>query len=173
MNYGNLGIMILWNKNVFDILSGKGSGNLKITIHSDETIQETEINIYCREMTSDIEKAVAILRMMDRKLTGIYEGEIYLLDPDKVLYIDTADKKTFIYTENKIYDTNLKLYELEEQLSGVGFFRGGKSCIINLRHIESLRMDLERRIRVTMDNGEKLLVSRQYADELKRRLGVK
>lgn len=173
MNYGNLGIMVLWNKDVFGILAGKGSGSLKITIHSDETIQETEINIYCREMTSDIEKAVAILRMMDRKLTGIYEGEIYLLDPDKVLYIDTADKKTFIYTENKVYDTNLKLYELEEQLSGVGFFRGGKSCIINLRHIESLRTDLERRIRVTMDNGEKLLVSRQYAEELKRRLGVK
>ena len=163
MNYGNLGIMVLWNKDVFGILAGKGSGSLKTTIHSDETIQETEINIYCREMTSDIEKAVAILRMMDRKLTGIYEGEIYLLDPDKVLYIDTADKKTFIYTENKVYDTSLRL----------GFFRGGKSCIINLRHIESLRTDLERRIRVTMDNGEKLLVSRQYAEELKRRLGVK
>lgn len=163
----------MWNKGVFDILAGKGSGSLKITIHSDEKIQETEINIYCREMTSEIEKAVAILRMIDRKLTGVLEGETYLLDPDKVLFIDTADKKTFIYTENEVYETNLKLYELEEQLSGAGFFRGGKSCIINLRHIESLRTDLERRIRVTMDNGEKLLVSRQYAEELKRRLGVK
>lgn len=146
---------------------------MKITIHSDEKIQETEIEIYCRKMTADIEKVVAMLRMMDRKLTGSCDGETYLLEPDKVLYIDTADKKTFIYTDSKVYETSLKLYELEEQLSGVGFFRGGKSCIINLRHIESLRTDLERRIRVTMDNGEKLLVSRQYAEELKRKLGVK
>lgn len=146
---------------------------MKITIHSGENIQETEIDIYCREMTAEMEKVVAILRMMDQKLTGTREGETYLLDPDHVLYIDTADKRTFIYTENRVYETNLRLYELEEQLSGVGFFRGGKSCIINLRHIESLRADLERRIQVTMDNGEKLLVSRQYAEELKRRLGVK
>lgn len=36
-----------------------------------------------------------------------------------------------------------------------------------------MRMDLNRRIRVTMENGEQLMVSRQYAEGLKERLGVK
>lgn len=142
-------------------------------IHSDSAIEEMKIDIYCKRLTPELEKVIAMLKMLEQKLTGVYKGETCFLDPDMVLYIDTADKRTFIYTKDKIYETALKLYELEEQLSGVGFFRGGKSTIINLRHIESLRADLNRRIQVTMDNGEKLLVSRQYAEELKRRLGVK
>lgn len=157
----------------FDILSGKGSVSLKITIHSDADTEEMAIDIYCRKLTPELEKVVAMLKMLEQKLTGIYEGETCFLDPDKVLYIDTTDKKTFIYTKDKIYETALKLYELEEQLSDVGFFRGGKSCIINLRHIESLKADLNRKIQVTLDNGEKLMVSRQYAEGLKHRLGVR
>lgn len=142
-------------------------------IHSDNAIEEMKIDIYCKRLTPELEKVIAMLKMLEQKLTGVYEGETCFLDPDMVLYIDTTDKRTFIYTKDKIYETALKLYELEEQLSGIGFFRGGKSMIINLRHIESLRADLNRKIQVTMDNGEKLLVSRQYAEELKRRLGVK
>lgn len=157
----------------FDILSGKGSVSLKITIHSDADTEEMAIDIYCRKLTPELEKVVAMLKMLEQKLTGIYEGETCFLDPDKVLYIDTTDKKTFIYTKDKIYETALKLYELEEQLSDVGFFRGGKSCIINLRHIESLKAVLNRKIQVTLDNGEKLMVSRQYAEGLKHRLGVR
>mgnify|MGYP001025019350 FL=1 len=146
---------------------------MEIVIYSDSDVEEMKINIYCRKLTPELERVVAVLKMLEQKLTGIYEGETCFLDPDKVLYIDTADKKTFLYTTDKVYETALKLYELEEQLSCAGFFRGGKSTIINLRHIESLRADLNRRIQVTLDNGEKLLVSRQYAEELKRRLGVK
>lgn len=146
---------------------------MKITIHSEENLQETEINIHCRKLTPEIERIISMIRMLEMKLTGISEGEICFLDPAQVFYIDTTDKKTFIYTETKVYETNLKLYELEEQFSDVGFFRGGKSCIINLRHIRSLKADLDRRIRVTLDNGEQLIVSRQYAEALKERLGVK
>lgn len=146
---------------------------MKITIHSDENIQEMEIDIRCRKLTPEIERVISVLKMLEMKLTGVYEGETCFLDPAQVLYIDTTDKKTFIYTKEKVYETNLKLYELEERFSEAGFFRGGKSCIINLRHIHSLRADLERRIRVTLDNGEQLVVSRQYAEVLKIRLGVK
>lgn len=154
-------------------MSGKGSGSLEIVIHSDRDIEEMRIDIYCRKLTPELEKVIAMLKMLEQKLTGTYEGETCFLDPDKVLYIDTTDKKTFIYTADKVYETALKLYELEEELSCAGFFRGGKSTIINLRHIESLKADLNRRIQVTLDNGEKLIVSRQYAEDLKKRLGVK
>ncbi|MBP1756299.1 MAG: hypothetical protein H6Q59_2697, partial [Firmicutes bacterium] len=39
--------------------------------------------------------------------------------------------------------------------------------------INSLRADVERKIRVTMSNGEQLIISRQYADYVKERLGVR
>ncbi len=69
---------------------------MKITIHSGEQIQETEITISCNCLTPEIEKIICVIRMMDKKLTGTKEGETYLIDADKVLYIDTVDKKAFI-----------------------------------------------------------------------------
>ena len=58
----------------------------------------------------------------------------------------------------------------------IGFFglrNAGKSSLVQLKYIKSLKMDINRRIKVTLENGEQLMVSRQYADELKKRLGVK
>ena len=146
---------------------------MKITIHSGKQIQETEITISCNCLTPEIEKIISMLRMMDKKLTGTKGGETYLIDTDKVLYIDTVDKKTFIYTMDSVYETNLKLYELEEQLTKADFFRASKSCIINFRKIVSLKADFDWRIRVTLSNQEQLIVSRQYAEYVKQRLGVK
>lgn len=145
---------------------------MKITIYSDEKVSETEITISCNHLTPEIEKILSILRMMNQQLTGIQGEEIFLIDINQILYFDTVDKKTFFYTDTEIYETPLKLYELETQLSNDGFFRSSKSCIINLKRIRSLRSELNRRIKVTMENGEQLIVSRQYAESLKERLGV-
>lgn len=146
---------------------------MKIEIHSGMDVKETEITVRCGQLTPEIEKIISMLRMLELQITGKKDGETHLLDAGKILYIDTADKKTFLYTQDCVYETELHLYELEEQLEESGFFRAGKSCIINLRHIVSLKADIDRRIRVTLCNGEQLMISRQYADGIKRKLGVK
>lgn len=146
---------------------------MKIVINTDDSLQDTEIQISCRQLTPQIEKILSTLRIMDKQLTAVKNGETYIIDAEKVLYIESVDKKTFIYTSDEVYETNLKLYELEEQLSDYGFIRAGKSFIIHIKHIKSLKSDIDRRIRVTMKNDEQLIVSRQYADDLKKRLGVK
>lgn len=146
---------------------------MKLVINTDLDVKDIEITISCSRLTPDIERMVSMLRMLDLQLTGMKGEETYLIDASKILYIDTVEKKTFLYTKDSMYETNLHLYELEEQLIRVGFFRANKSCIINFKHINSLRTDTERRIRVTMSNGEQLMISRQYADYVKERLGVR
>lgn len=145
---------------------------MKITIRTEENIDDMEIVITCARLTPQLDKVIASLRLLDRQLPARRGEETFLLDVSQVFYIDTADKKTFIYTEQDMYESNLKLYELETQLEDAGFFRAGKSCILNLKHIRSLKADFDRRIRVTMENGEQLIVSRQYAEQLKKKLGV-
>jgi DNA-binding LytR/AlgR family response regulator len=144
---------------------------LKIHINEDSSIKETEITINCNRISSEIEKMIAMLRVLDLKLTGSKDGQTYILDASKIFYIDTVDKKTFFYTDSEVYETQLKLYELEEQLAASDFFRASKSCIINFNQIHSLKPDITRFI-VTMNNGEKLIVSRQYASSIKKKLGV-
>ena len=145
---------------------------MKITIHTDPAFSGTEVTISCAYLTPELEKIIAMLRMLEQKMTGIKDGEIHMLDIAAILYIDTTDKKTFLYTMESVYETELRLYELEDQLEESGFLRIANSCIVNVRHITSLRADIDRKIRVTMDNGEQLLVSRQYTKRLKERLGI-
>lgn len=146
---------------------------MKINIQTFSNVQETEINIICNQLIPEIERLVSLIRIMDMKFTGEKNGQIHILDISKILYIDTVDKKTFFYTKTDVYETSLRLYELEEQLSGTEFFRANKSCIVNFEQIQSLKSDLDGRILLTMSNNEKLYVSRQYSPYVKKKLGVK
>lgn len=145
---------------------------LKITINIDENNEETEINIKCKQITNDIENLVATLRIYNQQMLVIKDNENYLLDVNKISYIEALERKTFVYTEEDIYESKLKLYEMEEKLYKSGFFRISKSCLVHLKYIKSIRNDVERKLRLTMKNDEQIIVSRQYAEEIKKRLGV-
>lgn len=146
---------------------------MKISIHIDPRFSETEIVVNCGSLTAETENIIAALRMADNQITVLKDGETHILDLSKIAYIETVDRKTFVYTENDCYESRLKLYEMDGRLCGGDFLRISKSCIVRLKYIRSLRAELDRRVRITLENGEQLIASRQYADELKKRLGVK
>lgn len=145
---------------------------LKISINVNADIKDTEISISCNALTPGIEKLIAMLRILDRQLAVVKDGETWLLDVSEIIYIESVDRKTFVYTKNNCFESQLKLYELEESLCECGFFRASKSCIIQLKYIKSLKADIDRKVRVTLENGERVMVSRQYAEELKKKLGL-
>lgn len=146
---------------------------MKISININPELNDTEIIVNCSSLTPETESIIAALRMADNQLTVTKNGETHLLDTSKIAYIETVDRKTFVYTEKDCYESKLKLYEISELLLGSYFLRISKSCIVRLKYIRSLKAELDRRIRITLENGEQLIVSRQYADELKKRLGVR
>lgn len=145
---------------------------MKIVINVNEKINETEITINCSQLTSDIENIIATLRILNQQMLVMRDGENYLLDVNGISYIEALERKTFVYTEDAIYESKLKLYEMEERLCQSGFFRVSKSCLVHLKFIKSIKKDVERKLRLTMKNGEQIIVSRQYAEEIKKRLGV-
>ena len=144
---------------------------MKININVDSCYAETEITINCAAVSEELGKVIATLHALDSKLTGVKNGQTFILDASQILYIDTVDKKTFLYTQSDVYETSLRLYELEEQLSATDFFRAGKSSIINFSKIKSLKSDIDGRIIVIMENDEKLIVSKQYVSFIKNKLG--
>ena len=143
---------------------------MKITLNQDPAFPETEVIINCPQADEDILRLVAMLRIHQKKLVGILEGGRHLLDVKDILYIDTADKRTFLYTGKAVYESALRLYELEDSLRELDFLRAGRSAIVNFRRIRSIRPELGGRLLLTMDNGEQVYVSRQYAGELKDKL---
>lgn len=145
---------------------------MKITVNVDEKLDDTEIKISCRQVTPDVENMVAMLQMMNQQLAVTKENENYLLAVSKILYIEALERKTFVYADENVYESKLKLYEMEEKLCRGGFLRVSKSCLVHLKFIKSIRNDVERKLRLTLENGEQIMVSRQYADEIKKRMGV-
>jgi len=144
---------------------------VKIKINIDDKYDDMEIIINSSKLDGEIDKVISSLRILDQKLTGMRDGQTYILDAKQILYIDSVNKKTFIYSAKQIYETPLKLYEIEEKLGNYDFARVSKSCILNFNMIKALKADLDGRLLVTMENNEQLVVSRQYAIEIKKKLG--
>ena len=147
-----------------------GAKELKITLNQDPAFGETEVIINCPQADEDILRLVAMLRVHQRKLVGTANGERRLLDAKEVLYIDTADKRTFLYTGQGVYECALRLYELEDSLGELDFLRISRSAIVNFRRVRSIRPEMGGRLLLTVDSGEKLPVSRQYAEAIREKL---
>lgn len=145
---------------------------MNIRIQESAEAAETEVIITCRRADEQILKMISMLHAFDKKLTGVKDGETFLLDAASILYIDTVDKKTFLYTQNGAYETPLRLYELEERLASSDFLRAGKSCIVNFSQVQSLRPEFGGKLILTLTSRERLFVSRQYAAAVKQKLGI-
>ncbi|MBR6256822.1 MAG: LytTR family transcriptional regulator [Lachnospiraceae bacterium] len=146
---------------------------MKIEIDIDEKYPDIGIKITAPSLTPEIEKAISLMRMMDMQIPVKRDDETILLDAEKILYIEAVERNTFVYTEDDTYGSDLKLYEFEQQFAEKDFIRISKQGILNLRKVKSLKTDINRKIRVTLINGEQIIVSRMYADELRKRLGIK
>lgn len=146
---------------------------MKVEIDIDEKYQDTVVKITSPRLTPEVEKMVSLLRMMDSQIPVKKADETYILDTEKILYIEAVERNTFVYTEEEVYESDLKLYEFEARLSERDFIRISKQGLLNLKKVKSLKADINRRIRVTLVNDEQIVVSRMYSDELRSRLGVK
>ena len=145
---------------------------MKVTVEECPELEQTEVSVRCKRMDAQTARLIELLRLADARLTGERDGETCILDGAEVLYIDTVDRGTFLYTAGEVYETRLRLYELEEQLAPRDFVRVSKSAIVNFAQVRSLRPDFGGRLRLTMRGGEALYVSRQYAPAFRKRLGL-
>ena len=144
---------------------------MKITIQENEQQDELEIVVHCRKIDEQVSELVSTLTNMDRKLTGSKDGRTFVLNPSDMFYFESVDKHTFAYAQSAVYEVAQRLYELEVSLPRQ-FFRASKATIINLAKIKSIMPEFSGRLEVTLITGERLIVSRQYAQSLKTKLGL-
>jgi len=145
---------------------------LKITIDESSDNKETEIVIKCSVLDDNLKRIIEVIKNSDERIIGIINGTSNLISPTDIYYFESVDKKTFIYTETQVLETPLRLYEIEEKLSKYDFFRASKSTIINISKIKRLSPKFNGRLDALLENGEKLIVSRQYVQVVKEILGM-
>lgn len=145
---------------------------MKITIRLDENAAETAVTIVCRQLDPELEAAVADLGLLGQTVAGKKDGETYFIPVIDIYYIETVENKTFIYTRDQVYESPLKLWRLEEKFEDGPFVRAGKSILMNIKKVRSMKREPNSRLSATLQNGEKLIVSRQYMPTIKKKLGV-
>ena len=144
---------------------------MKVTITKDIE-SGTAVEIHCREVTSETERLERYISRFDERLLAMSEGNTYNVQIDEILYIESVDKKTFLYTTGHVLQTEKRLYELEELLDEKTFFRASKSVIVNLNKITKLKPEVTRNILATLTNGEVIVISRRNVKALKELIGV-
>ena len=145
---------------------------MKITIQDRPDDGEDEIIVRCRHLDDRMLKMIYALKEGQEKLTAIREERYVQLSPGEIYYFEAVDNKVFVYLEKDVYECKFKLYELEQRFMGTDFFRATKSSIINLSKVKSFSPAFNGRFELLMKNGEKLMVSRQYVPDLKKKLGL-
>ena len=145
---------------------------MNVTITEDPRLADIEVAVSCPRIDERVQRIVAGLNAFERKLTGERDGATYRLDIDGICYVETVDGRTFLYTEDAVYRTPLRLYELEDKLAGTEFVRASKQLLANFDHVVAIRPAINARLQLLLDNGASVMVSRQDAPAIKRTLGL-
>lgn len=136
--------------------------------------QSGEEEIVIRSSRAEQIKPLIVQSLMhQQRFPAQTDQETYSLPVDEIYYFEVVDGISFIYTGNEVHRTRLKLSEFLNQTSGSMIFRAGKSLAVHAGHIISVHPLLSGRMEATLDNGEKVAISRQYVKDLKERLGMR
>ena len=138
-----------------------------------ENMKETlQVVINCRQIDDEVMRLKCHIELFDKKLQAKKENELYFINSFDVLYFESVDNRTFLYTEDDVLEVRQRLYELEVILSDKDFIRISKSQIVNINKIKSLKPKLNRTILATMCNGEQLYISRKYVQAIRNMLSI-
>ena len=128
------------------------------------------VEIGCHEISDEVKEIVAFVKSRQGQLSGRVDGRQYEIAISDILYVESVDNRTFLYTAEQFYETRQRVYELEEVLKKKHFLRISKSTLLNLMKVRSIRPALNGRFSAVLSNGEEIIISRKYVSDLKNTL---
>lgn len=129
------------------------------------------VDIRCHKETDSVREIADFVRSRQGQLTGMLDGRQYAVAVPEIMYIESVDNRTFIYTASSVYESRQRIYELEDILKPKHFLRISKSALVNLMKISSVKPALGGRFSAALSNGEEIIISRKYVADLKKTLG--
>lgn len=147
---------------------------VSINIISSELEEEVIFNVH--NVQEKVTEAIELLTSSNeviKHLLGRKEEKYYKVNVDEIFYIESIDRKVFIYTKTQTYEISEKLYVLEEQLTSMNFIRISKSLLLNIDKIHSFYPKLSGSLEALLTNNEKVIISRRYVANLKNKLGMR
>lgn len=149
---------------------------MKVNINIISSELEEEVNFNIHNVNPKINEAIELLTSSNKTIKHLLvkkEDKHYKVNIDEVFYIESIERKIFIYTKAETYEISEKLYILEEQLANSNFIRISKSMLLNINKIYSFYPKLSGNLEALLTNKEKVIISRRYVSNLKNKLGMR
>lgn len=133
-------------------------------------LEEPEVTIAYHEMTESVKMVTNYVRYVDQTILCKKDNEEYSILINNIFYLESVDKKVFVYCEKEVFRSNYKLYELEEMLSQAGFVRVSKSVLLNIEKLIGMKTLVNSKLEARLSNGESVCVSRKYLKDIRENL---
>ena len=106
--------------------------SIRVSIRHISERDDEKVIIECVEVTKDVEDIQSFALTRGTTLTGLNDDRIYWFNLESVFYFEAVDERIFAYTEEKVFEMKIRLYELENAYSERFFVRCSKSFVFNL-----------------------------------------
>lgn len=129
--------------------------------------KETLITIQTSKITDSINELTTFIDQLTHSIL-VYKDNLQVeINIQSIIYLESFERKTFLYTEADMYEIDSPLYEIEKNLETFELIRINKQTIINPRYIKSVKALLNSRYELLMTSKEKLIVTRHYRKSFK------
>lgn len=146
---------------------------MQVELKLDSSYLEPKAIIMAAAITDEVEHALKILSEdIPQVISGRRDEKLEVLEQEELVRIYASRGKVFAVTEKGEYTLRLRLYEMEERLSGESFVRISNSEIVNLKKVLHFDLSFAGTICVKLADGTVTYVSRRYVPKIKKILGL-
>ncbi|MBO2714579.1 LytTR family transcriptional regulator [Lactiplantibacillus plantarum] len=144
---------------------------IKIRISKNDSDKDDLVFFKVKRITHSIKQAIDILK--DTK-EGFFASTVdsnreEKLEYENIVYVEYLNRQVFIYTSTKVYYNRSSLSQFKKQAPNY-LAQISKSVLINLYTIKGFQTKLNGNLLVTLNTGEKQIVSRKFVAPLRRQL---
>ena len=82
---------------------------MKLFMNKNEKYEEPEVHMFFHKQTKEVEQVEKFVRSLSITIPAKYEDEIYKLYPTDIYYIETIDRRTYLYTASRVYESSENL----------------------------------------------------------------
>ncbi|HEM5271295.1 TPA: LytTR family transcriptional regulator [Streptococcus suis] len=147
---------------------------MKVKLAISPEIVEDLVTIEAQAMSEQVTHLVSYIQNLDKQRSSltVKKGEqVYLVEHDEIVRLYLEDKVLQVETVENVYTSNLRLYQVKEDLPA-NFLQISQSEIIHIKQLDHLKLTSNGLVKLVMKNGSVTYSSRRYLKIIKERLGL-
>lgn len=141
---------------------------MKVTVRQVDRPEKEQVVLECVKFTKDMDDICNYARAKGDTIMGYGpESKMIPIRKGDIIYIEAVGELVFAYLKDAELELRMRLYEAEELLAQNKFIRCSKSIVVNVLKIEWIKPALNGRFHALLENGETVVISRQYGKKVK------